>query len=114
MQNFDVSPHNTYLWLAFKAGLPILGLFCWAMALLLARALRLACRFAHADPEIAAFLLTSALIQLIYLIGALWWDYLTVMYMSVPIWLNTGALILLTTRTDHAAVAPASRSGMGG
>jgi len=116
LQTFDVSPHNTYLWLAYKAGVPALLLFMLFIARLLVGAVQRYHRVARVDRVQAAFLIGTVLIQVTYSIGALWWDYFTVVFMSIPIWLNLGILAVLSSgsmdqdREDSGSCAVA-RSG---
>lgn len=99
IQVFDgLSPHNTYLWFSAKAGFPALISFLLLMATLIFKALRRFSRLARVDKRLALVLIGSLLIQLTYLIGAFWWDYLTVAYMSIPIWINTGVLAVLSSK----------------
>ncbi|MBW7885036.1 MAG: O-antigen ligase family protein [Caldilineaceae bacterium] len=106
IQVFDgLSPHNTYLWFSAKAGFPALISFLLLMAALIFKALRRFSRLARVDKRLALVLIGSLLIQLTYLIGAFWWDYLTVAYMSIPIWINTGVLAVLSSKRLFIEVA---------
>lgn len=95
LQTFNSSPHNTYLWLAYKAGIPTLVLFLLFIFTLLGLAWLRYRQVRSTNTTQAALLIGAFLIELVYLIGALWWDYFSVMYMSVPIWINTGILAAL-------------------
>ena len=100
---FDLSPHNTYLWLAYKAGLPVLGLYLSFVGGLLIKAIK-KCRVYLIQKEraLSLILMGAILIEILYLIGALWWDYLTVMYISILIWVNRGCLIFFVNNSMNS------------
>ena len=97
MRVYEASPHNTYLWLAAKGGLPTLFFFGALMCVLLADGIRQFHRFRRRHPHHALFLMGTILAQVIFLCGAFWWDYLTVMYLSIPFWLNCGMMAALSS-----------------
>lgn len=89
--SYNMSPHNTYLWMAYKSGVPALILYLAFIISLLT----MGCRhyLAAQSPSHRATLAIALLVEILYSVGALWWDYLTAMYVSIPIWLNRGLLI---------------------
>jgi len=87
---YNMSPHNTYLWLAYKSGLPSLILYLLFVWTLIITGVK---RYKTAQTRSQKALLSiTILIEILYSVGALWWDYLTAMYVSIPIWLNRGLL----------------------
>jgi len=101
IQWVNVSPHNTYLWLAFKSGLPSLVVFVTLNAILLLRAVSAHRRALPVDASLSMLLKATIMAQVVFLVGALWWDYLSIMYLSVPIWVNSALLAVLAGTTPQ-------------
>ncbi len=108
---YDLSPHNTYLWLAYKAGLPALCLYLTFITGLLFKAVSKSRHLWNEGRRNLSAIVTGViLIELLYLVGALWWDYLTAMYVSILIWMNRGGLVFLTSHSADrigSSLAPA-------
>lgn len=111
---YEASPHNTYLWIAYKAGIPALAGFIAMLLTLLTASVVQFYRLRQRRSVYALLLMGAILSQIIYLFGAFWWDYLSVMYLSIPIWINIGILTALSAPTvarrglPDARMSPAS------
>lgn len=95
VQNFSSSPHNTYLWLAYKSGFPSMFSFLALMSVLIFQGARRVTFLMRSGSVLAVYLIGAILIELIFLTGAIFWDYLSVAYMSIPFWVNTGVIAAL-------------------
>lgn len=96
-QVFNSSPHNTYLWLAYKSGVFSLFSFLALITLLIFSGARQVRRLRWSNSTLSLYLVAALLIELVFLSGALFWDYLSVAYMSIPFWINTGVIACLIT-----------------
>ena len=80
-QYFDHSPHNTFLWMAYKGGLPMLFLYSYLIFYPFYKLYKIRNKILEKRKYKTVF---GMLILITF--GSLFWDYHSVMFLSVPYW----------------------------